>query len=394
MAQQAQDSSIFDAVELLRDNGFDALAEAVTVLMNTAMVAERSEYLGARPYERTAARRGHANGYKAKTVRTRLGELPLRVPQTRDGEFYPQSLEKGLRSERALLLSIAEMYVQGVSTRRVKRIVEELCGMDVSSTQVSRAAAELDELLAAWRERPLGQYRYVVLDAQYEKVRQGGQVLDAAVLIACGVDADGRRDVLGCSVSLSEAEVHWRHFLSTLKDRGLYGLELIVSDAHEGLQAARRAVFPSVPWQRCQFHLQQNAGQYVPTVARRAAVAADIRAIFNAPDQGEAQRLLDRFAERYRKTAPKLVSWAEEALSQGFTVFSLPPSHRRRLRTTNLLERLNEEIRRRTRVARLFPNEASCLRLVSAILMEIAEDWQTAEKRYVTFSNEESAAEG
>lgn len=394
MAQQAQDSSIFDAVELLRDNGFDALAEAVTVLMNTAMVAERSEYLGARPYERTAARRGHANGYKAKTVRTRLGELPLRVPQTRDGEFYPQSLEKGLRSERALLLSIAEMYVQGVSTRRVKRIVEELCGMDVSSTQVSRAAAELDELLAAWRERPLGQYRYVVLDAQYEKVRQGGQVLDAAVLIACGVDADGRRDVLGCSVSLSEAEVHWRHFLSTLKDRGLYGLELIVSDAHEGLQAARRAVFPSVPWQRCQFHLQQNAGQYVPTVARRAAVAADIRAIFNAPDQGEAQRLLDRFAERYRKTAPKLVSWAEEALSQGFTVFSLPPSHRRRLRTTNLLERLNEEIRRRTRVARLFPNEASCLRLVSAILMEIAEDWQTAEKRYVTFSNEQSAAEG
>lgn len=394
MAQQAQDSSIFDAVELLRDNGFDALAEAVTVLMNTAMVAERSEYLGARPYERTAERRGHANGYKAKTVRTRLGELPLRVPQTRDGEFYPQSLEKGLRSERALLLSIAEMYVQGVSTRRVKRIVEELCGMDVSSTQVSRAAAELDELLAAWRERPLGQYRYVVLDAQYEKVRQGGQVLDAAVLIACGVDADGRRDVLGCSVSLSEAEVHWRHFLSTLKDRGLYGLELIVSDAHEGLQAARRAVFPSVPWQRCQFHLQQNAGQYVPTVARRAAVAADIRAIFNAPDQGEAQRLLDRFAERYRKTAPKLVSWAEEALSQGFTVFSLPPSHRRRLRTTNLLERLNEEIRRRTRVARLFPNEASCLRLVSAILMEIAEDWQTAEKRYVTFSNEESAAEG
>lgn len=394
MAQQAQDSSIFDAVELLRDNGFDALAEAVTVLMNTAMVAERSEYLGARPYERTAERRGHANGYKAKTVRTRLGELPLRVPQTRDGEFYPQSLEKGLRSERALLLSIAEMYVQGVSTRRVKRIVEELCGMDVSSTQVSRAAAELDELLAAWRERPLGQYRYVVLDAQYEKVRQGGQVLDAAVLIACGVDADGRRDVLGCSVSLSEAEVHWRHFLSTLKDRGLYGLELIVSDAHEGLQAARRAVFPSVPWQRCQFHLQQNAGQYVPTVARRAAVAADIRAIFNAPDQGEAQRLLDRFAERYRKTAPKLVSWAEEALSQGFTVFSLPPSHRRRLRTTNLLERLNEEIRRRTRVARLFPNEASCLRLVSAILMEIAEDWQTAEKRYVTFSNEQSAAEG
>ena len=387
MAQQSQDSAIFDAVELLKDNGFDALAEAVTVLMNTAMVAERSEYLGARPYERTEERRCYANGFKAKTVKTRLGELPLKVPQTRDCEFYPQSLEKGLRSERALLLSIAEMYVQGVSTRRVKKIVEELCGMDVSSTQVSRAAAELDELLSAWRERELGQYRYVVLDAQYEKVRQGGQVLDAAVLIACGVGADGRRDVLGCSVSLSEAEVHWRSFLGELKDRGLYGMELIVSDAHEGLQAARRAVFPSVPWQRCQFHLQQNAGQYVPTVGQRGPVAADIRAIFNAPDQHEAERLLEMFVARYQKTAPKLATWAEEALPQGFTVFSLPPAHRRRLRTTNLVERLNEEIRRRTRVARLFPNEASCLRLVSAVLMEIAEDWQTADKRYVTFSD-------
>lgn len=389
MAQPVQDSAIYDAVELLKDNGFDALAEAVTVLLNTAMVAERSEYLGARPYERSEERRGYANGFKNKTVKTRLGALPLKVPQTRDCEFYPQSLEKGLRSERALLLSIAEMYVQGVSTRRVKKIVEELCGMDVSSNQVSRAAAELDELLVAWRERDLGQYRYVVLDARYEKVRQGGQVLDAAVLIACGVDANGQRDILGCSVSLSEAEVHWRAFLTSLKDRGLYGVELIVSDAHEGLQAARRAVFPSVPWQRCQFHLQQNAGQYVPSMAMRSTVASDIRAIFNAPDQHEAQRLLEMFVNRYEKTAPKLANWAEEALPQGFTVFSLPPSHRRRLRTTNLAERLNEEIRRRTRVARLFPNEASCLRLVSAVLMEIAEDWQTADKRYVTFSDEE-----
>jgi putative transposase len=387
MAQPVQDSAIYDAVELLKHNGFDALAEAVTVLLNTAMVAERSEYLGARPYERSDTRRGYANGFKGKTVKTRLGELPLKVPQTRDCEFYPQSLERGLRSERALLLSIAEMYVQGVSTRRVKRIVEELCGMDVSSTQVSRAAAELDELLAAWRDRNLGRYRYVVLDAQYEKVRQGGQVLDAAVLIACGVDADGQRDILGCSVSLSEAEVHWRAFLTSLKDRGLYGIELIASDAHEGLQAARRAVFPSVPWQRCQFHLQQNAGQYVPSVAMRSPVAADIRAIFNAPDQHEAERLLEMFVERYQKTAPKLANWAEEALPQGFTVFSLTPAHRRRLRTTNLVERLNEEVRRRTRVARLFPNEASCLRLVSAVLMEIAEDWQTADKRYVTFSD-------
>ncbi len=386
MAQRLQDRTIDDAVELLKVNGFDGMAEAMTVLLNSAMVAERSEYLNAAPYERSLERTGYANGYKSKTLKTRLGTMQLQVPQTRDSEFYPQSLERGLRSERALLVSIAEMYVQGVSTRRVKKIVEELCGLELSSSQVSRAAAELDGMLEAWRTRDLGRYRYVLLDAQYEKVRQGGQVLDAAVLLACGVDADGQRDVLGCSVSLSEAEVHWRRFMSDLKDRGLYGVELIVSDAHEGLKAARKAVFPSVPWQRCQFHLQQNAGRYVPKVALRTPVAADIRAIFNAPDRDEANHLLAKFIARYQSTAPKLTEWAEEALPEGFTVFSLPPSHRRRVRTTNLVERLNQEIKRRTKVARLFPNEASCLRLVSAVLMEIAEDWQTANKRYVTFN--------
>lgn len=388
MAQHQESRPIDGAVELLKANGFDGLAEAVTVLLNSAMVAERSEYLGVAPYERSAQRLGYANGYKDKFLKTRLGTLSLKVPQTRDSEFYPQSLERGLRLERALLLAIAEMYVQGVSTRRVKKIVEELCGMEVSSTQVSRAATELDAMLEAWRTRDLGRYRYIILDAQYEKVRQGGQVLDAAVLVACGVDANGNRDVLGCAVSLSEAEVHWRAFLSELKDRGLHGLELIVSDAHEGLKAARKAVFPSVPWQRCQFHLQQNAGQYVPKMAMRLPVAADIRAIFNAPDQDEAEHLLQKFLVRYQQTAPKLVAWAEEAIPEGFMVFSLPASHRRRLRTTNLVERLNEEIRRRTRVARLFPNEASCLRLVSAVLMEISEDWQTADKRYVVFDDE------
>ncbi len=388
MAQHNENRPIDGAVELLQNNGFDALAEAVTVLLNSAMVAERSEHLCAAPYERSAQRVGYANGYKDKFLKTRLGTLSLKVPQTRDSEFYPQSLSKGMRSERALLLAIAEMYVQGVSTRRVKKIVEELCGMEVSSTQVSRAAAELDEMLEARRNRDLGRYRYIVLDARYEKVRQGGQVLDAAVLIACGIDAEGNRDVLGCSVSLSEAEVHWRAFMSQLKDRGLYGLELIVSDAHEGLKAARKAVFPSVPWQRCQFHLQQNAGHYVPKMDLRAPVAADIRAIFTAPDQDQAEHLLQKFLARYQKTAPKLVEWAEEAIPEGFTVFTFPASHRRRLRTTNLLERLNQEIRRRTRVARLFPNEAACTRLVSAILMEISEDWQTADKRYVVFEDE------
>jgi len=387
MTQQTEHRTIDDAVELLKQNGFDGLADAVSVLINASMLSEREDYLQAGPYERTEDRRSHANGFKPKTVKSRLGELQLRVPQTRDCGFYPQSLEKGLCSERALMVAVAEMYIQGVSTRRVKAIVEELCGLDVSSTQVSRAAADLDEVFSQWRQRPLGRHRYVILDAQYEKVRQGGQVLDAAILIACGVDDNGRRDVLGVSVSLSEAEVHWRAFLSDLKDRGLHGLELIVSDAHEGLQAARKAVFGGVPWQRCQFHLQQNAGQYVTQVAERETVARHIRAIFNAPDLDEAKRLQEKFVGLYEETMPKLSRWAEENLSEGMTVFSLPLAHRRRLRTTNLVERLNEEIRRRTRVARLFPNEASCLRLVTAILMEIAEDWQTADKRYLTFED-------
>jgi len=351
MAQRVQNKTIDDALVLLQVNGFDGLCDAAQILMHTAMVAERSEYLGAAPYERSAAREGYANGFKDKTVKTRLGEVDLKVPKTRDSGFYPQSLERGLRSERALLLGVAETYIQGVSTRRVKRVVEELCGMDLSSTQVSRAAAQLDELLEARRTRPLNRYRYVLLDARYEKVRHGGRVLDVAVLIACGIDPEGRRDVLGCSVSLSEAEVHWRQFLSGLKHPGLSGVEFVVSDAHEGLAAARKTVYPRVPWQRCQFHLQQNAGHYVPAVALREAVAADIRAIFNAPDLEEANHLLEKFMERYRTKAPRLAECVETALPQGFTVFSLPATHRRRLRTTNLLERLNEEIRRRTKGA-------------------------------------------
>ena len=282
------------------------------------------------------------------------------------------------------------MYVCGVSTRKVSRIVEELCGHEVSSSTVSRLTAQLDEELERWRQRPLGEIPYLIFDARYEHVRHEGTVVDVALLIAIGITPEGHRTVLGVSVSDSEAEVHWRAFLSSLKNRGLCGVELIVSDAHEGLQAARKAVFPSVPWQRCQFHLQQNAGHYVPKMSMRAPVAANIRAIFNAPDRDEAEHLLAKFLSRYEKTAPALVRWAEEAIPEGFTVFALPPSHRRRLRTTNLVERLNEEIRRRTRVARLFPNEAACLRLVSAILMEISEDWQTAERRYVVFMDRDA----
>ncbi len=318
-----------------------------------------------------------ANGFKPKTLQTRVGKVELQVPQTRDVEFYPKSLERGVRSERALKLAIAEMYVQGVSTRKVTKITSELCGLGVSSSQVSRAAKLLDAELQSWRERPLGKLLYLTLDARYEKVRHGGTVVDCAVLIAIGVLPNGKRTVLGVSAKLSEAEVHWREFLQSLVERGLHGIEMITSDAHEGLKAARKSVFPSVPWQRCQFHLQQKATAYVPKIDMRSEVASDIRGIFNAPDANEAERLLKIATKKYRATAPKLAEWMEQNVPEGITVFTRPESHRKRLRTSNSLERLNKEILRRTRVATLFPNEASLLRLVSAVLAEVDEEWQT-----------------
>jgi len=373
-----------ELLDTIADGGLAALPEAFRLLLNAAMLLERQKFIGVGPYQRSAERQAHANGFKDKTLQTRIGAIPVAVPQVREGGFYPQSLEKGARSERALKLALAEMYVQGVSTRKVAAITEQLCGFEVSSTQVSSAAAELDAVLAAWRTRPLAEYPYVVLDARYEKVRQEGQVRDAAVLIASGVDATGKRAVLGVSVALSEQEVHWRTFLQSLVERGLRGVQLITSDAHAGLKAARLAVFGGVPWQRCQFHLQQNAQAYVPKQELKREVAAAIRAVFTAASLHEAKRLLGETVQRYRSIAPKLAVWMEENLPEGLMVFAFPEAHRRLLRTTNGLERLNQEVRRRTRVARLFPNEGSCLRLVTAVVMEISEEWETG-KTYLTF---------
>ena len=362
--------------EEIAEKGLEAIPEMMRVLINNAMQVERSRYLQAEQYERTKDRKGHANGFKPKTIQTRIGNITFAVPQVREGGFYPSALEKGLRSERALTITLAEMYVQGVSTRKVKTITEQLCGIEVSATQVSRATAQLDEVLQEWRERPLGEISYLFVDARYEKIREAGQVRDAAVLVASGITPEGERQILGVSVSLSEHETHWKAFLKSLKERGLHGIKLIISDDHEGLGAARRAVFGGIPWQRCQFHLQQNAGAYLPRQSMRLEVAADIRAIFNAPDRKTAEELLQSAIQKYAISAPRLSSWLENNLFEGFLVFDFPLEHRRTIRTTNSLERINKEIRRRTRVVGVFPNQASCLRLVSALLMEICEEWQ------------------
>ena len=263
--------------------GLDGSVEISELLVNEVMKIERCEALRAAPYQRTEERQGYANGFKDKTLRTRVGELHLEIPQTRGVDFYPQALERGVRSERALTTALAEMYVQGVSTRKVSKIVEQLCGHEISSSTVSRLTTQLDEELQRWRQRPLGDVPYLVLDARYEHVRRGGTVVDMALLVAIGITADGHRTVLGVSVSDSEAEVHWREFFKSLVARGLCGVRYLVSDAHEGLKAARQACFSGVPWQRCQFHLMQNALGYVPSEPIGEEVVADLRDVFAAP---------------------------------------------------------------------------------------------------------------
>lgn len=375
-------SGLQAVLELLVEQGFEGLATAMQTLLNEAMKLEREYALGAAPYERTPDRVGHANGFKDRTLRTRVGELELRVPQTRGVEFYPRVLERGQRSERALALAVAEMYLQGVSTRKVTAVMQELCGLEVTSSQVSRAVQKLDEELSAWRTRPLGETPYLLVDARYEHVRVAGVVTSCALLIAVGITPEGRRTVLGVSVSLSEAEVHWREFFAELQQRGLHGVQMITSDDHAGLAAARQARFPGVPWQRCQFHLAQNMLDYVPPSLSQEEASSELRAIFNAATRQEADRLLGLMVDKYAKVAPKLSAWLEANVPEGLAVLALPAALRRRLRTNNMPERLNREVKRRTRVAGLFPNENSLLRLATAVLMETDEEWQT-EKRYL-----------
>ncbi len=379
MTHESDHTPLEPILQLLIQHGFDGAAEALEILLNAAMKLERTLALKAEPYERTPERQGHANGFKPKTVRTRVGELDLQIPQVRDGiPFYPSALEKGLRSERALSLALAEMYVSGVSTRKMRSVLETMCGSDITSTQVSRAVQQLDAELEQWRRRPLGRFPFLVLDAIYEKVRMNGAVVSAAVLIAIGIDEAGRRSVLGVSVSTSEAELHWRSSLLALQQRGLSGVRYIVSDDHAGLTGALATVFPSVPWQRCQFHLQQNAQRFATSLAMRSQIAADLRGVFQAQSRAEADERLRLVVIKYRAKNPGFADWVEANVPQGLTVFTLASVLRRRLRTSNLIERLNREIRRRTRVATLFPNEASLLRLITAILVEFSEDWETS----------------
>jgi transposase-like protein len=351
------------------------------------MKLERENFINAKPYERNSERIGYANGYKDKILNTRMGTLDLQVPQVRGLSFYPQCIEKGSRSERALKLAVAEMYLKGVSTRKVDAITQELCGMNFTSTQVSRATKELDAEFEIFRNRMLGGFEYLFLDATYLKIRHNGMVIDQATLIAYGVNKEGKREIIGASTSLSEAEVHWREFLESLVKRGINGIKLIISDDHFGLRKARQKVFPSVPWQRCQFHMSKNAQSYASKQSLKEPIAQAMRDIFNSSDLRGARQKIDEISKKFIKIAPEFVEWLNNNIEEGLICFNFPRKHWIKIRTTNGLERVNREIKRRTRVAVLFPNAESALRLVTGVLIEIHEDWIT-DKIYLKMEEE------
>ncbi len=387
-----QDNALEALMEQLIENGSEEMASVFAGLFNLAMRIERERFLGAGHYERNPERRGYANGTRPKKLDTPAGTVTLQVPKTADHDepFYPQALERGRRSCRAVMLAVAEMYVKGVSNRDAEAVMSKFGLESLSSSQVSRAAKLLDAELEAWRNRPLGEIRYLVLDARYEKVREAGVVRDAAVLSAVGIGPDQRRRVLGVSCAVSEAEVHWRGFLESLVARGMRAVAFIVSDDHPGLGAARKAVLGGASWQRCQFHLAQNAIHHAPSLAIRKRIGKELRRVWDAADLKAAEAELERLAESYRDKAAKLALWLEDAIPEGLAVFSLPERHRKRMRTSNPMERsIQQEIKRRTVKVRVFPNEASLERLVTAILVEIDEKWATTDKPYITWKAED-----
>jgi putative transposase len=366
---------------LLDDAGF--LREIVERVLQEVLEAEMTEHVGAAPYERSAARSGQRNGHKPRTLRTRVGTLNLSVPQDREGTFSTRLFSRYQRNEKALVLALMEMYVEGVSTRKVKDITEELCGTSFSKSLVSSLAGSLDAELRAWRSRPLTAeaYPYVFVDARYEKARVGHRVVSQGVLIVSAVRDDGLREIVGVEVADTESEATYHELFRDLKGRGLEGVELVVSDDHEGLKAAVSRHFQGASWQRCQVHYQRNLVGMVGA-KRRKELAADLRAIFAAPTKSTALELASEVAGRWRGSHPKVAEHLDEHVEECLTCLAFPESHRKRIRTTNGQERLNQEIKRRTRVVRIFPNRESCLRLVTALAVEQSEEWVTG-RRYL-----------
>jgi transposase-like protein len=369
---------------ILAADGDNPLRLMLEWMVQQALEHEMSIHLGAEAYERSENRLGYRNGHRPRVFTTRVGDLELLVPQDREGTFSTVLFCRYQRSEKALCLSLMEMYLQGVSTRKVKEITEKLCGRTFSSQTVSNLAKELDERVEEWKSRPLtGFHPYLVVDAEYEKVRRGGRVISQAVLIVLGIDSEGMREILEVRMADTECETTWSDLFRDLKRRGLCGVELVTSDNHEGIKAAVKRFFQGASWQRCQCHFARNvlalAGK-----GEKAELKADLRSIFDAGDLETLTWRLEETVHKWSGIRPAVAEKIDSEIIDCLAVFCFPRAHRARMRTTNCLERLNEEIRRRTRVVRIFPSSASALRLIATIAMEQSEDW--GDRRYLDMS--------
>ncbi|HET7237988.1 MAG TPA: IS256 family transposase [Terrimicrobiaceae bacterium] len=362
-------------LEALVTQDQDLLKALAKEALEQVLQAEMSEFLGAAPGERTEGRIGYRAGYYSRGLITRIGKIELRVPRDRNGEFSTALFERFQRSEKALVSALAEMYVQGVSTRKVKAITEELCGHSFSASAISTINKGLDDTLTKFARRRLSEdYPYLILDARYEKVREDGVIQSQAVLIAIGINWEGHRQVLGVDLANRESESSWREFLLGLRQRGLSGVEFVVSDDHAGLRKAIAEILTQAAWQRCYVHFLRNALDYLPRKADDDCMQ-ELRWLYDRRNLAEAQRDLAAWLERWARKYPKLTDWVEDNIASTLSFYRLPRQHHKHLKSTNMLERLNEELRRRTRVVRIFPNVASCLRLVRALCAETHEAW-------------------
>ena len=366
---------------LLDDPAF--LRGIVERTLQAVLEEEMTAHLGAGRYERGAGRSGYRNGTKPRTLTTRVGVLELRVPQDRDGTFSTELFARYQRSEQALVTTLMEMYLQGVSTRKVAAITEELCGTSVSKSQVSALVGRLDPELAAWRTRPLtgAAYPYLVVDARYEQARVDGRVVSLGVLIVAGVRDDGRREILAVEEADTESEATYHELFTRLKARGLRGVEVVTSDAHRGLTAAIARHFQGAGWQRCQVHFGRNLRGLVGA-KHRGRLSEELRGIFGAGTAAQARAAARACAATWKASHPQVALKLETELEDCLACYAVPAAHRPRVRTTNGLERLNQELKRRTRVVRIFPNRASLLRLVTALAMEQSEEWVSG-RRYL-----------
>ena len=370
--------------EMLSSNP-DWLKGLVQEVVQQVLEAEMDETVGAEKGQRTEGRSGYRSGYYTRRLTTRVGTIELRVPQDRQGRFRTEVFERYQRSEKALVGALTEMYVQGVSTRKVKAITEELCGHEFSASTISRLNQQLDEELEKFAQRWLEEeYPYLILDARYEKVREDGVIRSRAVQIAIGVNWDGRRCILAVELANRESASSWKEFLEGLRQRGLRGVEFAVSDDHPGLKRAIAEVLPEAVWQRCYVHFLRNALDHLPRKADDDCLT-ELRWIYERRNLQEARQDLAAWLNKWGGRYPKLCQWVEDNIEQTLTFYRLPQAHHKHLKSTNMLERLNEEVKRRTLVVRIFPHEASCLRLVRALAVEIHEDWVEA-TRYLNMS--------